>query len=325
MAAASPRVGTSPLAPFSVNVLGHTSRDIALGLTPVSRARDILCGAMAQLPLTAWLEDRVTGELTRHPAPPTWLQRPDPNRTRGALLAATTDDLIFHAVAYWWVTSRDAAGWPATFQHIPAVELGQHDASTFTWGDRRIPAADVVVMESPQLAALQYGWRAIDTSLKLEDAANRFAATEVPAGWLQQTGGIPLTPEEQTSVAATFQAARQTSTVAMLSENITWNESSYDPARLQLVEARQHGSTDLARVMNVPAALVHAPTNDSMTYSNSQDARADLWQFGLAPHAATISDTLSGPNVTPRGTVIRLDAEGLATVPTTTEDVTPDE
>jgi phage portal protein BeeE len=306
----------SPLSPFTVDaMLTQTSRDMALSLPTVSRARDILCGAIAQVPLRAYLFDRVTGDLTQHPAPPTWLERPDPNRTRGALMADTVDDLMFHRLALWQITARDATTFPSAFRHMPLVEVTPHDDGTFTFRGERIQGRDVVIIESPQLAALQYGWRAIDTAVKLEDAANRFAATEVPAGWLAQTGGIPLTPEEQTAMAAQFQAARLAATVAMLSENVTWNESAYDPARLQLVESRQHSSTDLARMMNVPAPVVHAPSNDSLTYSNAQDQRADLWHFGLAPHADAIGSTLSGPNVTPRGTVIQFDPTGTLVDP----------
>ena len=119
-------------------------------------------------------------------------------------------------------------------------------------------------------------------------------------------GGKQLIWDDAASPAR-FQKARQTQTVAMLSENVEWHESTFDPSRLQLTEARQHASTDLARLCNVPAAIVHAPTNDSLTYSNEADQRADLWYFGLAPLAEAIQQTLSGPNVTPRGTVVRFD------------------
>jgi hypothetical protein len=270
--------------------------------------------------MRAFLMDRVTQLVTDHPDPPTWLDRPDPNRTRGVVIADTLDDLIFHAVAYWVVTGRDATGYPSRFQWVEALNVSA-DSDGYRLADgTRVAARDMIVFESSQTAALAHGWRAIDTAVKLEDAANRFAATEVPAGWLQQTGGVPLTPAEQSAMAAQFQAARSAATVAMLSEHVAWNESTYDPARLQLVESRQHSSTDLARLMNVPAPVIHAPSNDSLTYTNAQEQRADLWWFGLAPHCATIADTLSGPNVTPRGTVIRFDPAGTLLDPFTTED-----
>lgn len=297
-------------------LLGHTSRAVAMSLPTVARSRDVLCGSLAQVPLRAWLWDRVTFTATEHPAPPTWLERPDPNRTRAALIADLLDDLIFHAVGYLEVTARDAAQYPSAFRYVPADEVTREPGGgLWLWGSHRIAARNMIVIESTQTASLAHGYRAIDTATKLEEAANRFAATEVPAGWLQQTGGIPLTPKEQEATAERFAAARLANTVAMLSEHITWNESSYDPARLQLTEARSHQATELARVMNVPASVVYAPQNDSMTYSNGQDARRDLWWFGLAPHAEAIQATLSGPNVTPRGTIVRFDPIDLLTDP----------
>ena len=314
-------------------LLGHTSRTVAMSLPTIARSRDVLCGAISQVPLVALIWDRTTGATTPHPDPPLWLDRPDPNRTRGALMADVVDDLVFHRVAYLWVRSRGAAGFPSTFQHLPATELTQAaqasgqatNRSGYRWNDIDIPARDVIVIESPQSAALAHGWRSIEQAVKLEEAANRFATTEVPAGWLKQTGGVALTLDEQTAMARQFAEARQTNTVAMLNEHVSWNESSYDPSRLQLTEARAHGATDQARIMNVPAAIVHAPTNDSLTYANAQDQRKDLWAFGLAPHAHAIASTLSGPNVTPRGTVIRFDPTDLIADPfdTDTEEAAP--
>ena len=329
--AAAPTVSASPLATYSWDpLLGAVSRDLAMALPTVGRARDVLAGALSQVPLRAYLFDRITHTYTQHPAPPTWLERPDPDRTRGALIADVLDDLVFHAQAYLWIRRRDSAGFPDQFRWMPVEELGATSSADgltvtgYTWRNFDIPARDVVRIEGVQSAALAHGYGAIETAQRLEDAAQRFASTEVPAGWLQQTGGVPLTSSERTAMAAQFAAARQTNTVAMLSEHVSWNESSYDPSRLQLTEARQHAATDLARVMNVPAAVVHAPSNDSLTYANANDQRSDLWTFGLAPIAHAIASTLSGPNVTPRGTVIRFDPTDTLADPFPKEGTTDD-
>ena len=322
---------SSGLSPFTWAPLTGTTRAAAMSLPTVQRARDVLCGGLAQVELAAYLYDRLTRTTTAHPSPPTWLERPDPDRTRGALIADTADDLIFHGYALWRVATRDAAGWPATFRHAPVVLTTRNSDGTWRIADAphatgldRIANRDMIVFESTQTGVLNHGTNTIEHATRLEVAAMRFAATEVPAGWLQQTGGVPLTPTERAAMAGDFVAARATNTVAFLSEEVAWHESQYDPSRLQLVESRQHSATDQARIMNVPAALVHAPTNDSLTYSNEADQRADLWHFGLAALASTISETLSGPNVTPRGTIVKFDPENVLaaadTVATTTRE-----
>ena len=292
-----------------------------MALPAVSRARDVLAGSVSQVPLRAYLFDRVTHQLTDHPTPPSWLERPDPDRTRNAFMADVLDDLIFHRCSLARITARDATGYPLAFQWVPFAEAtpqltrDRRSVAAWRWGDLEIAARDMMMIESPQSAALSHGWRAIDHATRLEAAAARFADTEVPAGWLKQTGGVALTSAEQTTMADQFARARQERTVAMLSEHVEWHESSYDPQRLQLTESRQHSATDLARIMNVPAAIVHAPSNDSLTYANAQDQRADLWAFGLAPLAAAIAATMSGPNITPRGTVVRFDPTDLLADP----------
>jgi hypothetical protein len=47
-----------------------------------------------------------------------------------------------------------------------------------------------------------------------------------------------------------------------------------------------------------------------MTYQNAAQARRDLVDFGSSGYMAVITQTLSGPNVTPPGTYIDFDVEG---------------
>jgi hypothetical protein len=76
---------------------------------------------------------------------------------------------------------------------------------------------------------------------------------------------------------------------------------------MQLVEGRTYQALEMARLSNIPPYLVGAPAGTGMTYLNGQQARQDLVDFGAAPYVACIEQTLSGPNVTPRGTLVRLD------------------
>ena len=56
---------------------------------------------------------------------------------------------MFHAVAYWRVTNRDAEGWPSAFKHLPAAQTMQNDDGTYRSGDDdRIPSRDVLLIES---------------------------------------------------------------------------------------------------------------------------------------------------------------------------------
>lgn len=297
----------------------------------VSRARDLLASLVASLPIRAYGTVWNGEQIEELPLPPDgWMVRPDPNTTRAHTLAWTFHDLFLHGVAVWHTTSRFSTGFPASFEWLPweqvSIDAPMWAGNAPLGGIRSVsfagspvPVADVVLFCSPIAGVLETGRRAIRTAQRLDEAAERFAATEVPSGWLKQTGGEPLSGDELAQLAADWQTARTTNTVAALNEYVEWHESGMDPSRMQLVEARQHQALEIARVCNVPPYLIGAPTGGSMTYQNAQQAAHDAVRFGALPYIEAIEQTLSSDKVTPRGRVVRLDrtAWEQAQMPTT--------
>lgn len=303
-------------------VTQSVSRDLAMSVPTIERARDVLVGTIGSLPLTYWSARPVDFE-DQERQPETWMDRPDPNRTRSFIIGWTVDDLIFHGRAFWRVTSRFAPangqtqGFPASFEWMPRVEVSLHTqegrpwapVTSLAWRGREIPLADVISFDGLSAGLLQHGWRAISIALRLDEAADRFANAEIPAGWLEQTEGEPYTSEELTEIADFWASRRQQNTTAAIGTGMRYVEGTQNPERLQLVEARQHQALELARLMNVPPWVVGAPQGASMTYSNALQARLDLIDFGALPHVTVVEQTLSGPNVTPRGSYVKLDTD----------------
>jgi hypothetical protein len=87
---------------------------------------------------------------------------------------------------------------------------------------------------------------------------------------------------------------------------------------MQLVEGRTYQALELSRLGNIPPYLVGAPAGTGMTYLNGQQARQDLIDFAAGAYIGCIEQTLSGPNVTPRGQSIRLDQNAWLRNPFTT-------
>jgi hypothetical protein len=249
------------------------------------------------------------------------MARPDPHRTRQHILAWTCDDLLFYGRAYWRITDRLANTYPRSFEWMPAADVHVDAAGTVKHRGRPVDAADVVEFLSPSDGLLFVGWRAIQTALNLDAAAERFSLTEIPAGWLEQDpASEPLSSAELAEIATEFAAARQARTVAALNPFIRWRESGMDPSRMQLVEARMHQRGDLANVANIPAYFVGAPAGTGMTYLNAQQAKQDLIDFGAMPYIGAIEQTLSGPNVTPAGQAVRLATNAWLRNPFTPND-----
>lgn len=314
-------VGTGGIASAADLVAGI---DVARAMSnpALSRARDLLASLVASLPIrpygVVWNGDQVE-ELPLPPDP--WMVRPDPNTTRAHTMSWTFHDLALHGVAVWHVTSRYASGFPASFEWLPwenvsidaplwAGNAPIGGITSVTFGGAPVPTADVVLFSSPLPGWLHTGRRAIRTAERLDQAAERFAVSEVPSGWLKQTGGEPMSGDELADLAADWQAARLSNAIGALNEYVEWHESSIDPSRLQLVEARQHQALEIARICNVPAYLLGAPTGGSMTYQNAQQAAEDAVRFGALPYIEVIEQTLSGDRITPRGRVVRLDRSG---------------
>lgn len=316
-----------PLAPFEFPDMAPPwwDRSAAMSLPTISRARDLICTAASALPFTLWTVDTSRVPAIQRQIPnPAWCERPDPNRTRQWMLAWTVDDLMFYGQAHWLVTARLATTFPSAFRRIPPGDL-QADGDVYTVTDEaghrtRVRQADIVEFLSPIEDLLTNGYRAISIALQLDAAADRFAGTEIPNGILEeQDGSEDMTGDELADEALKFSIARQTNTTAATNKYLRYREIPSDPSKMQLVEARQYQALELSRLGNVPPYLAGAPAGTGMTYLNGQQARQDLIDFGAAPYIGCIEQTLSGPNVTPRGQAVRLDLNAWLRNPFTTD------
>jgi hypothetical protein len=164
-------VGISRLAPFDfAPPIDVYSREQAMSIPTIKRARDLIVTAVGGLPLTMWSVDFSQAEPVETKVPPAgWMQRPDPNHTRQYLLAWTVDDLMFSGRAYWRVTSRYATSFPATFEWLAAEEVSI-DSTTgmVTYNSKPIDPNDIVEFCSPLDGLLWCGYRAIQTALNLD-------------------------------------------------------------------------------------------------------------------------------------------------------------
>jgi phage portal protein BeeE len=68
-------------------------------------------------------------------------------------------------------------------------------------------------------------------------------------------------------------------------------------------------STQVARIMNVPAYYISADQNNSMTYANVQDERRQFVSLSLAPYIHAIEERLSMDDITARGNIVKFDYE----------------
>jgi phage portal protein BeeE len=288
------------------------SRELALTIPSVVACRNLLVGTTVQLGLFRYR----AGERLD---PGYLLTKPDPSTTRPATIGGTVDDLIFEGRAYWRVLERDSEGVPTRARWTPVVDVTPRTSSSggtysvltgydIAGVDGVVAVADVIRFDSPIPGVLIYGARTLAAAIELELAARRLAAVELPAGTLTNEGA-ELSDDEARTVVADFQAARRDSGIAWL-QGVRYTREELSPADLQLVEARANVATDVARLFNVPVAMIGASPSgnaSALLYSNLSQQLAILVSSAVAPHLHTIEATLS--DVLPRGQSVAFDVQ----------------
>jgi phage portal protein BeeE len=296
------------------------ARDQAMRIPAVSRARDLHASVIASMPLEMYRErwNETDREMeTETLAPRSWLRRPDPALPYETLMAWTLDDLFFTGRAFWWISSRTADGYPATFTRLPAAMIGTPDqvgpvffapANVIDFNGIEIDPNNVVQFISPVQGIVYMSQQTIATALKIEEARYRNASSTIPSGVLKQTGGEPLSAQELADLAAAFNAARATNQTAALNEYLSYEPTTATPDKMLLIESANYSALDVSRLCNIPNYLLGVSTG-SYAYTNSVEARRDLWMFGTKIYAECIASTLSSDMILPRGTYVRFDTE----------------
>jgi organic radical activating enzyme len=250
-------------------------------------------------------------------APRTWLRRIDPSVPNSFILAWTFDDLFFFGRAFWYVTSRTADGYPASYSRIPAAMIQTLDQTGPVWfapskqimfQGAELNPDDVIQFLSPIQGIIYMSEQAVATALKLEAARYRNASSAIPAGVLRQTGGEPLSAQELADLAAAFNAARETNQTAALNEFVTYTETLTSPDKMLLIDSAEFQAMEMARLCNIPPYLAGISVG-SYSYQSSAESRMDLWTFGVRAYADCIAGTLSQNNVLPNGSFVEFDVE----------------
>lgn len=288
----------------------YVNRSQARQVPAVARAENIICGTIGSLPPEIYI--RATGERAPKPR---WLEQPDPNQPGCVTYAATASDLLYLNVAYWQILevfAEDGRG--SAFRRVdPARVTFQTNTdgtliTSYAIDGQPVPMSGVGSlitfqgMDAPG-GVLMRGGRTIATALELEKAAQRYAEEPIPSGVLKNTG-IDLPDEQVDGILARWKMARKTRSTAYLTSALDYQVTQFDPKSLQLVEARQQITAEIARMMNIPAWYLNTE-NQTGTYSNVTSERRSLIDFGIKNYMVPIEQRLSMPDLTPRSQIVK--------------------
>ena len=292
---------------------GPIDRALATQVPAVNRCANLIKGVISYLPLE--LYKKSTGEELGSPV---WLEQPDIRQPRSVTISWTVDSLIFYGVAYWRVTEVYADDLrPARFEWIAntRVNVTTNAKGTevlfYTIDGEKVPMVGVgslVTFQGLTQGVLQTAGRTIQAALDIEKATAVSASTPMATSVLKNTGAD--LPESQVqALLAAWKASRQNRSTAYLTSTLSVENVGFSPKEMTYNESSQYLATQIARAMNVPAYMISADMNNSMTYQNIIDGRKEFVAYSLQPYICAIEDRLSMDDITTRGNIVRFAVE----------------
>jgi HK97 family phage portal protein len=283
-------------------IFARVSRHDAMSVPSVARARNLICGTVASIPLEYYKTS--TGEVI---APPRWIKQLSKNQPSFVTLTWIVDSLLFYGVAYLLVTERYAEdGRPASFEWVAnsritfTTDLEGIMVTQYYMDMNPVDMNDIVTIQGFDEGVLDRGSRTIQAAIDVEKAAAQNSANPQPAGFLKNTGA-DLPPNEVQGLISAWKRARQNNSTAYLTSTLDYNPVSFSPKDMMYNDAIQNLSTQIARTMNVPAYYLSADQNTTMTYANVQDERKQFYALSIEPYVQAIQSRLSMDDISTAG------------------------
>jgi len=314
---------------FGADVPAPVTRAEAMSVPAVARARNILCSVIANIPLRAYRGRRVLGEPGEPPAP-SWIAGTHQALPPHHRLVWTVDDLLFFG-ASCWSRVNGSDGYPLRMDRIPmgrwsvnadqqiCVDLGDGR------GHQPVPAREVCFIPGPHEGILTFAQDAIRHAKDLERAAQRAADNPSPHTELRQVAGDPLPESQVDDILARYHARRKATggAVSWLNQSVESKTVGAWDGHL-LISGRNAAAVDIARAVSLPADLLDAAGEHSLTYANVRDNDKRAISYGAGLYTSAISAALSQDGITPAGQAVKFDIESwLGAVPAADNGTAP--
>ena len=305
-AQAAPQVMGENLPSLYNSLTLRVSRKDAMSVPSIARARNLICGTVASIPLEYY--NKRTGEVM---AAPRWINQLSKNQPSFVTINWIVDSLLFYGVAYLRVTERYAEdGRPAAFEWIAntrvtyTTDLEGIMITQYYVDIQPIDMNDIVTIQGLDEGVLERAGRTIQSAIDINKAASVASATPMSSGILKNTGA-DLPPAEVSGLLAAWKRSRQNNSTAYLTSTLEFQSTQFSPKDMMYNEAIQNLSTEIARAMNVPAYYLSADQNTTMTYANVQDERKQFYALSIEPYIQAIQARLSMDDISTAGHEVR--------------------
>lgn len=270
-----------------------------LAMIPVCRGVQIIETAIRSLPLVQ------RDEAGRQVRMSSIARDPDPGTPRGELIAQMVADLAFNGNLF------------LLRQHVGGFEIGA----------RLLPASEVAVTDmspDPGTRDIRYMWRGMEftpdelihrrfivlpgmlrgvgpiTMARIE--LQGMAETEAYAANWRDESGVPsgILTSDQTLTDTEAETAKQrvlasrSGTPLVLGKGLHYARTLMSPEDMQFIQTRNFDTTQVARMLGIPANLLLASVEgSSLTYQNIEQSWIEFSSYTLQAYAMPICDALS--------------------------------
>lgn len=277
------------------------TRDSAMTVPALARARTLICSTIARLPLVSVDENGEEDGRT-----PAWLTTGAGHVPPFHRMLWTVDDLFFYGWSLW-ALDRDRSGEVAAAYRVPFDKWTMDADGIISVEGRPVPEDAVCLIPGISEGILTTAASTLSQALRLLAAADRAALNPSAQVELHQTNDAPMTNEQIDALISRWSAARrgENGGVAFTTAGIEVKEHGASSEHL-LIDGRNAAAVDIARHAGIPATMLDATlSGSSLSYQNTAARMAELVTFGLSPLMAAIADRLSSDDMTPPGLTLR--------------------
>lgn len=314
-------IGTSARSRSGVTV--STTR--AMGLTAWYSGCRFLAEGVAFLPVHTYRRSGLGEQQTKQRrADPPWLVRPDEEMPFAALVEHWMMSLLHRGNAYAFKL-RDSLGRVTGLRELHPdrvrVVIAPDNRKRFILdGDTRTLLTARDVLHIPGLAydgrvglnPIQVHAEALGAAVAADEFAQRFF------GQGTHVGGLISVPERLTAAQAQqlraewdrfHQGLREAHQTGVLGNGATYTRVSLSAADAQLLESRQYGVTEVARMLRLPPHKLYDLSR--ATFSNIESQTIEAVTDGLQPWCERIECFVNfDPDLSPPNTYIEFQLEG---------------
>jgi hypothetical protein len=296
------------------------SREEAMGIPALSKARDLLCNTVAEATMLAVRGHGPTTAPLDDDKQPAWLYRTDGAVGPYLRMAWTIDDLLFYGASAWYCDQLDASNRPLDGERIPYEEW-DIDPSTGKLVDSDGVAfgRHAIYIPSHTAGLLDRSGSVLRAAAATTYAVSQRARVPIPVMEISIDAESEITDEEAKALVVGYNKARNDPDGATIVSppGVTLLPHGTDGDAGFMVEGRNAVRLDMGNITGVPGALLDGSTaTATLTYSTTEGKRDEFREYGAGPWFNTIRDRFSQDDCLPRGQRVEFDfAVANATVP----------